>query len=94
MRGIQNIADKARRMDGMEGTTTKGIESVTAALPSSTWLVLAGGAIAGSLALKLMGRDQTANFVGEWAPTFLMIGLYNKIVKVIGSERRGRFGVA
>jgi len=43
----------------------------------------------GALALKLLGRHATANFVGEWAPTILMLGLYNKIVKVLGSERRG-----
>ena len=41
-----------------------------------------------------MGRDQTANVVGEWAPTFLMIGGYNKLVKLMGSERRSRYGAS
>jgi hypothetical protein len=27
-----------------------------------------------------------ANFVGQWAPTFLILGLYNKIVKIAGSD--------
>jgi hypothetical protein len=78
------------RSDGgqyAEGKTTKAIERKTAALPSVTFLALAGGAIAGALVLKLLGRHSTANFVGEWAPTFLMLGIYNKIVKVLGSER-------
>jgi hypothetical protein len=25
--------------------------------------------------------------VGQWAPTFLLLGIYNKIVKVAGSDR-------
>jgi hypothetical protein len=74
-----------------EGKTTKAIERKTAAIPSVTFLILAGGAIIGSLALKLLKRDSTANFVGEWAPTFLLLGIYNKIVKSVGSERRESF---
>lgn len=71
-----------------EGETTKKIEQVTAAIPSATWLVLGGGAIVGSLVLKVMGRHATANFVGQWAPTILLLGLYNKMVKLMGSDRK------
>lgn len=71
-----------------EGTATKRIEKVTASFPSATWLVLGGGSILLSLSLKLMGRDSAATFVGQWAPTMLMLGLYNKIVKVMGSDRQ------
>lgn len=35
-----------------------------------------------------MGDEKKAVFVGEWAPTFLILGLYNKRVKVEGSESR------
>ena len=69
-----------------EGTVAKTIEQQTAKLPSDLFLWLAGGSIAGSLTLKLMGRDKDANFVGQWAPTFLILGLYNKLVKVAGSD--------
>ena len=48
--------------------------------------MVAAGSIAGSATLKMMGRDKDALFVGQWAPTFLILGLYNKIVKVIGSD--------
>ncbi|HEY0478418.1 MAG TPA: hypothetical protein VGD37_12925 [Kofleriaceae bacterium] len=75
-------------MNQVEGKTTRMIEKTTASIPSATFLVLAGGAIVGSLALKLMGRHATANFVGEWVPTILMLGIYNKIVKVLGSDRQ------
>ena len=46
----------------------------------------AGGSIAASLTLKLMGRHHDALFVGQWAPTFLILGLYNKLVKLAGSD--------
>jgi len=69
-----------------EGVVARTIEEQTAKLPSDTFLWLAGGAIAGSLALKLAGRRHDALFVGQWAPTFLILGLYNKLVKVAGSD--------
>lgn len=69
-----------------EGKVAYAIEQQTARLPSDTFLWMAGGAIAGSLTLKMMGRDHEALFVGQWAPTFLILGLYNKLVKVAGSD--------
>ena len=69
-----------------EGAVARGIEQQTAKLPSDTFLWLAGGSIATSLTLKIMGRDRDALFVGQWAPTFLLLGLYNKIVKLLGSD--------
>lgn len=69
-----------------EGFVAKAIEEQTAKLPSDTFLWLAGGSIAVSLTLKMMGRPHDAQFVGQWAPTFLILGLYNKLVKVAGSD--------
>ena len=69
-----------------EGKVARAIESQTAKLPSDTFLWLAGGSIAGSLLLKIAGRDHASLFVGQWAPTFLILGLYNKLVKVAGSD--------
>jgi hypothetical protein len=89
---IKQMGDKveaaASTNNKVEGPTTKKIEQVTSAIPSATWLALGGGAIVGSVVLKLMGRDSTANFVGQWVPTFLMLGLYNKMVKLMGSDRK------
>lgn len=87
MRTIKHMAERARGLDGKEGRATKTIEEVTAGIPSSAFLILAGGAVAGALALKLAGKHATANFVGEWVPTILMLGVYNKLVKLLGSER-------
>lgn len=69
-----------------EGPVARAIEQQTARLPSDTFLWMAGGSIAASLTLKMMGRDKDALFVGQWAPTFLILGLYNKLVKVAGSD--------
>ena len=73
-----------------EGRVARAIEDQTAKLPSDTFLWAAGGAILGSLALMLAGRKDTANFVGQWAPTLLILGLYNKIVKELGHDRFDR----
>lgn len=70
-----------------EGSTARAIEEQTAKLPSDTFLWLAIGSIAASLTLKCVGKDHGALFVGQWAPTFLILGLYNKTVKQLGSDR-------
>jgi hypothetical protein len=70
-----------------EGDLTKIIEHETAKIPSQVFLWSAVGAMAVSLALKLTDRKNTALFVGQWAAPFLLLGIYNKIVKVEGSER-------
>ena len=69
-----------------EGRVARAIEQQTAKLPSDTFLWLAGGSIAASLTLRMMGHKHDALFVGQWAPTFLILGLYNKLVKVAGSD--------
>ncbi|WP_435007122.1 hypothetical protein P12x_004500 [Tundrisphaera lichenicola] len=69
-----------------EGEVTKAIEYYTSQVPSGTYLSLAVGSIGLSLALRMMGQKQAATFVGQWVPTILILGLYNKVVKVQGSE--------
>lgn len=70
-----------------EDVVTKTIESGTATIPSVAFLGLALGSMALSLALMAAGRRNAANFVGQWAPTILIMGLYNKLVKQRGSDR-------
>ena len=73
---------------GKEGLFTKAIEQQTEKIPSGFFLTLGMSAVAASLVLKVLGQDKTANFVGLWTPTILLLGIYNKIVKTEGSERR------
>jgi hypothetical protein len=70
-----------------EGGLAKAIEEQTAKLPSDVFLWAAGGSILWSLALKSAHKDQQALFVGQWVAPFLILGLYNKLVKVAGSDR-------
>lgn len=69
-----------------EGVVTKFIENQTAKLPSDTYLIGAGVAIAISLALKIMSKKPEALFVGQWVAPILILGVYNKLVKQLGSE--------
>lgn len=81
-----NLPRSRQESEHSEGTVAKLIEQQTAKLPSDLFLWAALGSIAGSLTLQLVGKRQISNFVGQWAPTFLILGLYNKIVKVAGSD--------
>ena len=78
------------RFDHTEGTVAKAIEEQTAKLPSDTFLWAAMASIATSATLQLMGSRHASVFVGQWAPTFLLLGLYNKLVKQLGSDSTDR----
>ena len=70
-----------------EGDVARNIEEYTSRIPSDAYLWTAVGCMAVSLTLKLAGRDKDALFIGQWPAPFLLMGLYNKIVKVAGSDR-------
>ena len=74
------------RVEHREGPIARTIEQQTAKLPSDWFLWAALGSIAASLTFQLSGDEKKANFIGHWAPTFLLLGLYNKLVKLHGSE--------
>jgi hypothetical protein len=69
-----------------EGKVAKTIEEQTAKIPSDTFLWAALGTIGVSMTLQLFGKKEISNFVGQWAPTLLILGLYNKMVKITGPE--------
>jgi hypothetical protein len=70
-----------------EGKVARAIEQRTARVPSDTFLWLAVGSMAVSAALQLGGNKHASLFVGQWAPSFLLLGVYNKLVKQLGSDR-------
>jgi hypothetical protein len=80
------MSNLRRQPDFREGAVARSIEHYTAQLPSDTFLWAAFGSIGLSLTLRALGNKHDALFVGQWAPTFLLLGLYNKIVKVAGSD--------
>lgn len=69
-----------------EGRTAKAIEQRTKKIPSDLFLWGAVGSIGLALTLRAMNRKEDSSFVGQWAPTLLILGLYNKLVKLQGSE--------
>jgi hypothetical protein len=71
-----------------EGPVARTIEKQTAKLPSDVFLWASVGSMATSLALKMMGRRHDALFVGQWAAPFLLFGIYNKLVKVAGHDKK------
>ena len=54
---------------------------ITNSIPESTWYWGAIGSILLSAALKLSGKDDWSIFVGQWPPTFLLFGLYHRLVR-------------
>ena len=70
-----------------EGVVARTIEGQTARLPSDLWLWAAFASMGVSLALHLKGKKDESLFVGQWAAPFLVLGVYNKLVKVAGADR-------
>jgi len=69
-----------------EGPVARAIEEQTAKLPSDTFLWLAIASMGVSLSLQLLGVKHKSLFIGQWAPSFLLFGIYNKIVKLEGHD--------
>ena len=82
-RSLNSNSDAVRHS---EGGIAKAIEEQTAKLPSDLFLWAAGGSILWSFALKSAGKEHQALFVGQWVAPFLVLGLYNKLVKIAGSD--------
>ena len=80
---MENILTSPKK----EGPVAKAIETQTSKLPSDLFLWSALGAMGVSLTLKLIGKKHDALFLGQWAAPFLILGLYNKLVKVEGYGR-------
>lgn len=76
------------RADHTEGSVARSIEDQTAKLPSDVFLWAAVGSMTASATMHLMGNKDASIFVGQWAPTFLILGIYNKLVKQLGSDYR------
>ncbi|HTG55166.1 MAG TPA: hypothetical protein VL943_02770 [Niabella sp.] len=69
-----------------EGKVAEAIENQTAKLPSDAYLWASVAAMATSLAFKMLKQNHRALFIGQWATSFLLFGIYNKIVKTQGSD--------
>ena len=70
-----------------EGIVARTIEEQTAKLPSDIFLWGALGSIGVSLYFELRGNAEKSRFVGQWVSPFLLLGVYNKLVKLAGTDR-------
>jgi hypothetical protein len=97
--------DRAVTGDQREGRFARMIEAQTSKIPSDVFLWAAAGTAVAALALQIRGgrgrgprfapprfvtRRLDAAFVGQWAPTILLLGLYNKVVKLLGHDAPSR----
>ena len=73
-----------------EDEFTKSIEEYTGSIPSSAYLGVALGAMGLSLVCQVAGQGKWGNFIAQWVPTWLIIGLYNKMVKLEGHDQTDR----
>lgn len=85
-RQTQTIETQEAR-DHAEGRISRSIENQTAKVPSDVWLWAAIGTMGVSLLLKMRSQKEDSLFVGQWAAPLLLMGVYNKLVKVAGSDR-------
>lgn len=69
-----------------EGPVAEAIEEQTAKLPSDLFLWASIGAMAAALVLQFTSKKDKSLFVGQWAAPFLILGVYNKLVKQQGHD--------
>jgi hypothetical protein len=74
----------ATRVDTAKDTAQDAQEHyfrVTDQVPEEVWYWAALGSIIVSASLFLMGKRDWSIFVGQWPPTFLLFGLFHKILR-------------
>jgi hypothetical protein len=54
---------------------------ITDRIPEKAWYWMAFGSILASAGLKLMNRNDWSIFVGQWPPTFLLFGIYHRVMR-------------
>ena len=69
-----------------EGKVASAIEEQTAKIPSDVFLWTALGCMGVSLTLQILGQRKLSLFIGQWPAPFLILGLYNKLVKLEGHD--------
>ncbi len=77
---------ETQRTDGgiMPQTVRKStVERQSSKIPSGVFVLAAFGSIAGSAYLKSQKKNELSLFVGQWAPTFVAFGIYNKLIQLL-----------
>ena len=74
----------ATRVDAATGTAQNAQAQyfrVTDQVPEEAWYWAALGSIMVSASLFLLGKREWSIFVGQWPPSFLLFGLFHKMLR-------------
>jgi hypothetical protein len=74
------------REEHAEDQVTRIIEQQAAKLPSDIFLFTALAAMAASALFEISGNTRASRFIGMWPPAILTMGMYNKMVKMMGTR--------
>lgn len=74
------------RSEHRESLLTRMIEQQTAKVPSTAFLVASLAAMTVSMVAELRGQTRLSRFAGMWAGPLLTMGVYNKLVKTLGTR--------
>ena len=74
-----------RRAEHNEDSFTRVIEQQTAKVPSHVFLCASLLSMAVSAAYELKGNQRASRFIGSWTAPLLLMGVYNKLVKTLGT---------
>jgi hypothetical protein len=74
------------RAEHVEGALARMVEQQTAKIPSDFFLLTSMLAMAISLGAELSNRQRVSRFTGMWVAPLLIMGVYNKMVKMLGAR--------
>lgn len=83
--------ENSKESEFREGSLAKKIETETAKIPSDVFLWAAIGSMAVSMSFQIAGKKNKSLFLGQWAASFLLFGIYNKLVKQLGHDQYSQY---
>lgn len=83
---LADVTAPVIRPEHAEGDIARLIEQQTAKIPSHWFLFAAVASMTLSLGLEVAGRTRASRFVGMWPTPLLVTGMYNKMVKTLGTR--------
>ena len=83
---LKDVPVPVIRPEHAVGDLARLIEQQTAKIPSHWFLFAAVASMCASLGFELSGRTRASRFVGMWPTPLLVAGMYNKLVKTLGTR--------
>lgn len=82
------LTESGRPKSSKEGVVTKKSGKSLGSIPPAFFLILAGAAVAFSVGLATSKKQRRwASFVGQWVPTILLLGVYDKVMKTQSGDK-------